>query len=399
MPLADSSRAIGAVTGLLGDRIESLTSHNVTVGRPEPPSANGGIANPRLNLFLYEALFDPHLRNTPLDDGQEAPLWLVLRYLVTAFDDAGESDTSAAFRILGDGLRALQALAVLPLTGLSPEDQTALDPNPELLRLTFNEASSDLLSKLMQGSDEKYRFSMNFEVRPVMIAPVSPADFGLLVGVDYTAPPPGVREDRGVALSVEPTLGPLIERVEPASFKPGDPPVRVAGEDLQLEGLAVQLGPVLLGLVPDPAGGAVFEPTAAALHGDAISAGSHPLSVVRTLLSGRKRSSNLVVVGLLPELTAASHIAADPNDPDDVPKLELEGQLLGGEADDVFVALYRDGASVRSFDDVVDGPGAPPAQTLKHVRLGAPPVAAGTYRVLLRVNGQQARQSPEVTIS
>ncbi len=389
MPLADSSRAIGAVTGLLTERIEALTSHNVTVGRPEPPSANGGLSNPRLNLFLYEALFDPHLKNTPLGEGEEPPLWLVLRYLVTPFDGTGESDTADAFGVLGDGLRALQAVAHLPVTGLQPEDQTALEPNPERMKVTFNEASSTLLSGLMQGTDEKYRFSMTFEVGPVMIAPAATPSYALLIGVDYAAALPGERADAGVGLSVEPTLGPLIERVTPRSFAPGDPPVRIEGQDLSLEGLEVQLGPVVLPLERDAFGNTVFDPTTAALDGDAVSAGSHPLSVARTLATGRRRGSNLAVAGLLPRLTSATLVAADN-------ELDIQGLLLGTETDDVVVALYRDGATARSFDDVVDATGSPPAQTHRRVRLGAEPVAAGTYRVLLRVGGQQARESPEV---
>lgn len=399
MPLADSSRAIRAVTRLLTGRLENLTTHNVTIGRPEPPSANGGgIANPRLNLFLYEALFDPHLKNSALDEGQEAPLWLVLRYLMTPFDDTGDSDTADAFRILGDGLRALQSLAYLPVTGLDPEDQSALEPNPERLKVTFQEASSDLLSKLMQGSDEKYRFSMTFEVRPVMIAAASPAAYALLVGVDYTAPPPGTRDDGGRMLAIEPTMGPVIEQVEPASFQAGDPPVRLHGRSLDLSGLEVRLGAVEMPLMFDAEGKPRFNPTKAVLDGSVISAGSHPLAVVRTLPSGRKRTSNLVVVGLLPELTGAAHLPADPNVPDDLPKLELEGFLLGGDEDDVVVALYREGTTVRSYDDVADAPGGPPAQTKKRVRLAPPPIAAGSYRIILRVNGQQARLSPEVVI-
>ena len=398
MALADSSRAIGAVTGLLTERIEHLTSHNVTVGRPEPPSANGGIENPRVNLFLYEALFDPHLKNTPLDEGQEAPLWLVLRYLVTPFDETGESDTTGAFSILGDGLRALQALAYLPVTALSAEDQAALDANPEQLTVTFGEASSSLLSNVMQGSEEKYRFSMTFEVRPVMIAPVSPAAYSLLVGIDYTAPPPGLQSDGGVAISVEPTLGSVIERVTPTSFRAGDPPVRIEGRDLDQDGLQVQLGPVLLPLTRDAAGNRVFDPTTATLGGDAISAASHPLSVLRTLSTGRKRASNLVVVNLLPALSAVTHVPADPQVPEDLPELDLRGFHLGAGEDDTIVALYRDGATVRSFDDVVDAPGAPPAQTHRRARLGPPALPAGAYRVIVRVNGQQARESPEVTI-
>lgn len=389
MPLADSSRAIGAVTALLTERIEALTSHNVTVGRPEPPSANGGLENPRLNLFLYEAMFDPHLRNAPLDDGQEPPLWLVLRYLVTPFDETGESDTAAAFRVLGDGLRALQAIALVPVTGLQPEDQTALDANPQRLKVTFNEAPATLLSSLMQGTDEKYRFSLAFEIRPVMIAPLAPASYALLIGVDYTAVPPAERPDGGRAIGVEPTLGPIIERVTPVSFKPGDPPALIEGQDLELEGLEVRLGPVLLPLDRDAAGRTVFDPTTALLSGDAISAGSHPLSVVRTLATGRTRASNLAVVNLLPELTAATRVQGQD-------ELELTGLLLGGDADDAIVALYREGVTIASYDDVVDAPGTAPAQTRRRVRLGtAPP--GGTYRVLLRVNGRQARESPEVT--
>jgi hypothetical protein len=398
MALADSSRSIGAVTGLLTERLENLTTHNVTVGRPEPPAANGGMVNPRLNLFLYEAPFDPHLRNTPLDEGQEPPLWLVLRYLVTPFDEDGESDTADAFRILGDGLRALQALAYLPLAGLSPEDQTALDPNPEHLRVTFNEASAELLAKLMQGSDERYRFSMTFEVRPVMIAPVATPSYGLLVGVDYSAPPPGTREDSGLGLTIEPTLGPIVERVEPAAFKPGDPPVRVIGQDLGIEGLEVELGTVVLPLTAAPDGAPVFEPAADALTGDAISAGSHGLALAWTLPSGRRRRSNLVVVALLPELTGVTHLPADPLVPEDVAQLELAGNLLGGDADDVVVALYRDGVTVSAYDEVADAEGDPPPQTLRRVALSGAPLEAGDYRVVLRVNGQQARESPEVTI-
>ena len=75
-------------------------------------------------------------------------------------------------------------------------------------------------------------------------------------------------------------------------------------------------------------------------------------------------------------------------------ELDLQGLLLGTEADDVVVALYRDGATAHSFDDVVDATGSPPAQTHRRVRLGAEPVTAGTYRVLLRVGGQQARRAP-----
>jgi hypothetical protein len=386
MPLADSSRAIGAVTTLLATRLELLTDHNVTIGRPEPPSENGAINNPRLNLFLYEALFDSHLRNTPLDDGQPAPLWLVLKYLMTPFDEDGESDTAGAFAVLGDGLRTLHANAVLPATGLQAVDQAALDPNPQRMRVTFNEAPASLLSSLMQGTDEKYRFSVAFEVRPVMIAPAPAGDYALLIGVDYTAGG-APAANGGVALAVEPTLGPTIDRVVPTTFTPGDPPVRIEGSDLHLAGLQVQLGPATLPLVRHADGSTTFNPTTAALGGGVISAGSHGLAVARTLPNGRIRRSNLAVVNLLPRLSAAAL---------DQDELDLQGRQLGTQEDDAIVALYQDGATVRLYEEVADAAG--PAQTHRRVTLPPPAPPGGTYRVLLRVNGQQARQSPEVTL-
>lgn len=397
MPLADSSRAIGAVTQLLVDRVENVTNQNVTVGRPEPPtSGNSSISNPRLNLFLFEAMLDPHLKNVSLDEGQEAPLWLVLRYLVTPFDSDGESDTAAAHRILGDGLRALQSVAYVPLTGLSAQDQAALDPNPEPLKVTFGEASFDLLSKLMQGADEKYRFSMAFEIRPVMIASASPASYALLIGIDYSQRPNAARDDLGQQIFVEPTLGPEIAAISPASFEAGDPPVQLTGQDLELSGLKVQLGPVELPLGFDAAGQAQFDPKKATLDGSSISAGSYPLTVFRTLPSGRIRQSNMKVANLLPHLAGVAHVA--PANPGDPPQLELTGFHLGGDKDDVIVALYKDGKVLRSFDDVADAPGNPPAQTKRRVNLVAPPVPADTYNVIVRVNGQQARQSPQVAV-
>ncbi|HYY41735.1 MAG TPA: hypothetical protein VE775_03320, partial [Pyrinomonadaceae bacterium] len=69
MALADTGKAIGSVTRALQERLNALTGLNISVGRPEAPSGT----NPRLNLFLYEANFDPHLRNTPLDAGQSPP--------------------------------------------------------------------------------------------------------------------------------------------------------------------------------------------------------------------------------------------------------------------------------------------------------------------------------------
>src|SRR5437763_1724683 len=117
MPLASTSRAVGAVTQTLRERLTALMGaavDQVTVGRSEPPAGN--ILGSRLNLFLYEIHVDEYLRNQSLDEGQAAPLWLVLHYLITAFDENGESDNIEAHDILGAAMRVLHAINFLQPT-------------------------------------------------------------------------------------------------------------------------------------------------------------------------------------------------------------------------------------------------------------------------------------------
>jgi hypothetical protein len=148
----------------------------------------------------------------------------------------------------------------------------------------------------------------------------------------------------------------------------------------------------------------VFKPVLAKLSGDVISAGSHPLALVRTLPSGRERSSNLFVVGLLPEVEQVTRAAptvtpATADRPELITAtINLRGQLLGSDTDDIFVALYREGRVVAVFDDVKDQTGNPAPQTRKRVKVD-PPLPTGEYRVIVRVNGMQARQSPMLDLT
>lgn len=401
MALADTSHALGAVTNLLVNRLSLFTQHNVTVGRPEP-SASGAFNNPRLNLFLYEATFDPHMRGVALDEGQIPPLWMVLRYLMTPFDSNGLSDTPASYRILGDGLRSLQELAYLPLPSeLDADDLAALSDNPEPLKITFTESSSDLLSRLMQGSDEKYRFSMAFEVRPVMISQRDESAYSLLVGIDYTLPPVTLTEGP-VSLLVEPTLGPVVDEVVPASFSVGDTSVALIGADFDLSDKKIRIGSVELGLTFDADTGWTFDPSGGELTGANTSAGSHKLELLRVLDNGRRRPSNPVIVDLLPIVSAVRfENRVDTPDPPIGTRvsgdLVIDGELLGGDEDDIFVALYdsksEDVVIAASFDDASDE--SPPAspQTTKRVSIPGPGVPFSDYLVIVRVNGKQARQS------
>lgn len=398
MALEDSGRAIGAATRILRERLlarlQTLLS-DVTVGRPEPP--RGNINNPRLNLFLYEVQIDGHLRNQPLDEGQPAPLWLVLRYLLTPFDRDGESDSISAHELLGLGMRELQDLNFLAANG-----NVALNDSPDMLKITFEDASTELLSKLMQGSEEHYRCSTAFQVRPVMIAPGTPPEYALLVGVDYQNN--AIIGEDGIRIPVLPSLGPAITRVTPPRFEVGDT-VTVEGSDLHLSGLSVRLGPIELPVTTQRPDRLTFDVAPALANGATISAAEHPLAIVQQLPNGKRRSSNLAGAGLMPRVTAAARRTSLTASGLVFGFIDLDGELLGTTTDDLFVALYADGRTVRMLDRQVTPPAPPPPpavplQTRASVEIPeALAVPAGPYRVIVRVNGQQARNSPPVMLT
>lgn len=406
MALVDTGRAIGAVANLLIQRLNSVAP--VSVGRPEQAPRDG----PRLNLFLYESGFDATLKNYSLDEGQPPPLWLVLKFLITAFDSDGESDTPEALELLGQGLSVLQQNIYLRFDGEAINIVAPLSDNPEDLKITFDEADSDLLSKVMQGTDEKYRYSVGFQVRPVMIAPGVPPSYSLLVGIDYTQAPPAIIGEDGIHLPVIPSLGPVISSVEPQKFEVGSE-VTITGTDLHLSGLSVSLGPIDLPVIAQTTDTLKFKVDSAIATGAAISPGSHAVAVAQTLPTGRRRLSNVLLGNLLPTLNtaviAAGNLHVNPAPPPPAPQtafatIDLAGVLLGKREDDCFLALYRDGETLRLFDNFTDEatPAPPPpvppqsAKTLEMKIDDSVPV--GDYLVIYRVNGQQAKRSPVVSL-
>lgn len=397
MALAKTAKAIGAVTDALVQRLGTRTGFHVTVGRPEPPASPP--AGDRLNLFLYEVQFDPSLKNVPLDEGQRPPLWLVLKYLMTAFDtDSKTSETLVAYENLGAGIRALQELSVLSLAGLPAALLDALGDNPEDLKLTFEDTPADLLSKVTQGSDEKYRLSVGFQVRPVMIAAPELPAYALLVGVDYTTTPVTKVGEQAIHIPVLPSLGPTITDIAPAGFVPGDT-VTIYGGELHLANLSVSLGAVELPLTMQQPDQAQFVISAAAINGGTISAGSLPLAVSQLLVTGRRRASNLLVAHLLPTLDSVT--VGPPPDVNSTATLDLTGQLLGAQnTDDCYLALFKDGATVKLLDDATDTspPNAPQTQR-RFVIKKTDAVPPGAYLVLYRVNGQQAQQGIGITLT
>ncbi len=398
MALADSSRAIGAVTRLLADHLNRRTGLSIATGRPE--SAAGGNTHP-LNLFLYETTFEPTLKNVALVEGQPAPLWLTLKYLITAFDDRGDSDSPDAHDLLGRGLSALQELAFFGLDGaVVGTVRDALENNPETLKITFDETPVDLLNKIMQASDDEYRLSVAFQVRPVMIVPPERPSFNLLVGVDYTLAPPS-DQPTFVGLDVIASMGPVLKAVTPEKFAIGDE-IELTGDDLHLSNLTCLLGPAELGITSQKPDRMTVRIETALGTGTIISAGEHPL-VLRQYLpaTGRTRASSMLVGRLLPTVISATTGVADDGSGNLCRVITIDGLLLGRNEDAILVALYQNGSVVHQFDVIRDLPeleGPPDPQNQIVLCLSDPDrIRAGSYLVIVIVNGQQARNSPTVT--
>ena len=397
MAFADTTRAIGAVTKLLSDhlvrRAQPMITH-VAVGRPE--SAATGVNNPKFNLFLYEVHFDGSMRNVSLQEGQPPPLWLTLRYLLTGFDTGGDSDTAAAHEVLGLGVTALQEINYLRLDTLAaPDVQQALSDNPEALKVTFDESPSELLGRIMQGTDEKYRLSVGFQVRPVLIAPSQPASFSLLVGIDYTQTPPGLTGPGAVGIDVLPSLGPAPDATVPDRVEVGDS-LDVTGNSLDLSNLSALLGSAALPITAQHTNRLTCLVDNALASGTVISAGPLTLVLRQKLPNGHFRTAAPLVVTVLPTLTTAAPGALAVAGGLVSGPVTLTGVLLGGGDDDILVALYNNGTVAGTFDTVTT------VANQQQLTLTIPPeraVPTGTYRLILRVNGAQATNAPQVLLA
>jgi hypothetical protein len=398
MALSDTGAAIGSVSRLLKDVLtNALTSAspspNVTISRPEPASSGAPPSGARLNLFLYEVQLDASLRNVSLTPGRQSPLWLVLHYLMTAFDESGDSDTDGAHDILGFGMQVLLGMnnsgVLETLT-----DKSLLD-NPESLKVTFDEGAPDLLSRLMQGPDDRFRMSVPFQIRPVLVADSEPPASLQLVGINYlTNTTIGLA---GVKNTVLPSLGPIISAVTPAQVQPGDS-LQVLGTGFGSGQVQIRLGNAVnlavttqkSGLLTCTVGGAALDPTR-------LSAGGQSVVVVQTIAPGKTLSSNALSTSLLPLVTGVAAVGLQPvsgTNPKVYGSLKLQGQFLGRSMDYVEVGLL-DSSGVVVMIDRRDPGFAPPADQTAQQLLMQPSEAVppGNYTVVIRVNGAQARQA------
>lgn len=371
MALVHTQNAIGAVGELLVSQLASRTNANsVDVGRPEAAIASVG---PKFNIFLYEVEIDGHLREHALDAGQPPPIWLVLHYLLTAVDDSNETDSTKAHRLVGEGMLALQELNFLRSTA------NELVDNPESLKITFEQADTELLSQIIQGADEHYRLSVAFQVRPVMVAPSEPPSYAPLV---LTVGPPG---DEGVA--VIPSIGPCLSRIEPEQFVAGDQ-LRIRGDGLTGALQFICFGDVCYG-VTGVSNGDLLTVVPSDTE---LSPGSHLITAVRETSDGRRSTSNGVVGLMLPEASAATVGAVGvDSDGNPIRELRVTGAHLGNAEDAIFMAFYKDGDTAL----MAEASGVATQDLLTaQIPLGMPP--PGLYNIIVRANGAQSILAPEV---
>ncbi len=387
---------MGAVSNFLKTKMTPALSNQspnptISVQRPQTDTGTGTATQPRLNLFLYEVQIDSSMRNVSLTPGRPAPLWVVLRYLLTAFDASGESDTIGAHNVLGLGMQFLMGLNPVLSGSLG---SAALQDNPEPLKLTFDDSTPDLLSRLMQGPDDKYRCSAAFQIRPVLIATNDPPTGMQLVGIDYLT---GVRVgESGIHNIVLPNLGPQLLTLTPSMVELGDT-LTLTGSNLELSDLYVAFGPAQLipnMQRPDTLSVVV---AAASLNPTQLSAGDQPVVVTQSLPEGMARSSGVLVVTLLPtvlSMTLSNLQAVSVSNPNVYGTISISGKMLGTAQDYIEFVLLQSGTVALLLDRIDPSFSLPANQSA--LQFVIPPTSAvqpGTYLGIVRVNGAAARQS------
>lgn len=377
MPLAESRNAIGALAGHLATQLTQLTDANtVDIGRPEQ-AAGSGDPGPKLNLFCYAFTHDAAMRNIPLDRGQEAPIWLCLKFLLTAVDGNGSTDSEDALELLGQGMLALRQV------DFQRPAQLSLADNPEPIKISFDQSTVELLSMVMQGAEEEYRLSAAFDVRPVMLTSVEPGGGAPLIRSVGPPATPGVL--------VLPSLGPRLDAVDPEGFELGDE-ITLTGADLSADQVEVCFGEICISAPAVDVGNNAVRITVPSPPLADVPAGPQAMTVVRILPSGRRFSSNAALGRLRPVVSTATPGALVAEGTNLHGPIAITGNRLGGTDDQIFVGFYRAG-EIRLLLEAT-GTGAQTSLNATVPQEAALP--PGTYRIVVRVNGEQAQDAPEV---
>jgi hypothetical protein len=209
----------------------------------------------------------------------------------------------------------------------------------------------------------------------------------------YSLPVKTVGQPGAEGVLVIPSLGPRLESVVPQKF--------IAGTELTITGQDVNAS--ITDVIIGGASFAVSDATEGSIKttvplGSTLSAGSHPLYLIRLLDGGMQLKSDSLAVQLLPEVTAAT-----PGTPNALivvaagvhGDLTIDGQLLGDVDDSIFVAFYRNGV----VDLMLEATGTVAQTSLLVTVTEDQALEAGDYFIIVRVNGAQTIDTPEVNWS
>jgi len=270
--------------------------------------------------------------------------------------------------------------------------------NPEPLKITFDKAPVDIISKILGTVNEKYQCSVCFQIRPVMITLDALPSYSLLEGVDYATGQSIV--DKRVMSNVEILDIPVIEEISTSTVEFESTPknIFILGSSLDKPNLRIKLGPKIFTITASYPRS--YNRLEWCICDTDMSAGSYPISIEEMKTKNgdeRIRSvSNVKIVHLIPSLEEQVDINAN--------EIILSGKLLGNKEDAVIVAFCEKGKDgtkgeiVHVYNSFENEDYSANQKTLKIRRSNLPSGFSGEYRLILRVNNQQAKKSPEVDI-
>ena len=161
--------------------LQSVLTDALSVLQPNPPVAqvhdlqSNPTTNPaRITIFLYEVAEDPTARNRPRVQNnvppditvQKPPMALILRYLMTPW--GGDRDTEQ--KILGRVMQVLYDGSII--SGPQLKGDTLKDTD-QAIKVTLQLLTLEDRARVFHSVQQKYRLSVNYEVRLVNLDPIS----------------------------------------------------------------------------------------------------------------------------------------------------------------------------------------------------------------------------------
>ena len=315
-------------------------------------------------------------------------VWLVLKYLLISYND--DKDYKS-YKEMGEAIILLHNMNFLTVNSIEEEEKKwikeALTPCLDSLKVTFDPAPHDVLSKILGDVTNHYQFCVSFQVRPVLIAFKEETTEGYRVGIDSAG---NIRDDGGIFISES------LEKALNRSFKPDT-------FDLEIKQIKVFDGS----------------------DSNEDRESKYDISKIKATLSGKNleisksREFNLQCIIQLFErnkclFTANSHILKSTHEGipihskiinllpyiRDIQKsgtdFEIEGSLLGRAEDRVIVEFYHiyrgNEKCVLIFNEFKDEDFDNKQQKLTLRREYIHLLIPGTYFIIVRVNNQKSKK-------